>query len=129
MTLPVEMTVHLPMLMLVGVTSLPDCDGAERVGWRSPRSCTSAMMTVRPPKVILAVPVIAERRDTLFPESCTHVRLEMEETIRGQSSNAEIIEQWWSLKDTPRAWYGAAHRFDILAFRRDLARRRPRHSQ
>lgn len=69
MTLPVEMTVHRPMMMLVGVTSLPDDDGAARVGCRSPRSCTSAMMTVRPPSVMFAVPVIAERRETLLPES------------------------------------------------------------
>jgi hypothetical protein len=27
------------------------------------------MMTVRPPSVILAVPVMAERRETLLPES------------------------------------------------------------
>jgi hypothetical protein len=69
MTLPVEMTVHRPMLMLVGVTSLPDCDGTERVGCKSPRNCTSAMMTVRPPRVMFAVPVMAERRETLLPES------------------------------------------------------------
>jgi hypothetical protein len=69
MMLPVCMTVHLPMLMLVGVTSLPDCDGTARVGCRSPRSCTSAMMTVRPPSIMFAVPVIAARRETLLPES------------------------------------------------------------
>jgi len=57
------------MLMLVGVTSLPDDDGTARVGCKSPRSCTSAMMTVRPPRVMFAVPVIAERRETLLPES------------------------------------------------------------
>jgi hypothetical protein len=64
------MTVHRPMLMLMGVVSLPDCEGADRVGWRSPRSWTSAMMTVRPPRVMLAVPVMAARRETLLPESC-----------------------------------------------------------
>lgn len=69
MTLPVEITVHRPILILVGVTSLPDCEGADRVGWRSPRSCTSAMMTVRPPRVMFAVPVMADRLDTLLPES------------------------------------------------------------
>lgn len=69
MTLPVEMTVHRPILMLVGVLSFPDCDGAARVGCKSPRSCTSAMMTVRPPSVMFAVPVMAERRETLLPES------------------------------------------------------------
>lgn len=69
MTLPVEMTVHLPMLMLVGVTSFPVWEGVERVGCKSPRNCTSAMMTVRPPSVILAVPVIADRLETLLPES------------------------------------------------------------
>lgn len=69
MILPVEMTVHRPMLMLVGVTSLPDCEGTDRVGCRSPRNCTSAMITVRPPRVMLAVPVIAARRETLLPES------------------------------------------------------------
>lgn len=71
MTLPVDMTVHLPMLILVGVTSFPDCDGTARVGCKSPRSCTSAIITVRPPSVMLAVPVIAERRETLLPESCS----------------------------------------------------------
>jgi hypothetical protein len=30
-------------------------------------------MTVRPPRVMFAVPVIAERRETLLPESCYHV--------------------------------------------------------
>jgi hypothetical protein len=74
MTLPVEITVHRPILMLVGVTSLPDCDGTERVGCKSPRNCTSAMMTVRPPRVMFAVPVMAERRETLLPESCSHIR-------------------------------------------------------
>lgn len=58
------------MLMLVGVTSLPDCDGALRVGCKSPRSWTSAIMTVRPPRVMFAVPVMALRRETLLPESC-----------------------------------------------------------
>jgi hypothetical protein len=74
MTLPVEMTVHRPMLMLVGVTSLLDCDGTARVGCKSPRNCTSAMITVRPPRVMFAVPVIAERRETLLPESWPYVR-------------------------------------------------------
>lgn len=69
MTLPVEITVHRPILILVGVTSFPDCDGTARVGCKSPRNCTSAMMTVRPPRVMFAVPVIAERRETLLPES------------------------------------------------------------
>ena len=57
------------MEMEVGVTSLPDEEGTARVGWRSPRSWTSAMMTVRPPRVMLAVPVMALRRETLLPES------------------------------------------------------------
>lgn len=69
MTLPVEITVHRPIMILVGVTSFPEDDGTARVGCRSPRSCTSAMMTVRPPRVIFAVPVIAARRETLLPES------------------------------------------------------------
>lgn len=73
MTLPVDITVHRPMLILVGVTSLPEDDGTERVGCRSPRNCTSAMITVRPPNVMFAVPVIAERRETLLPESLLHV--------------------------------------------------------
>lgn len=74
MTLPVEMTVHRPMLILVGVTSLPGCDvGTARVGCKSPRSCTSAIITVRPPSVMFAVPVMAERRETLLPESLHQV--------------------------------------------------------
>lgn len=75
MTLPVETTVHRPMLILVGVTSLPEDDGTARVGCRSPRNCTSAMMTVRPPSVMFAVPVIAERRETLLPESLLYISL------------------------------------------------------
>lgn len=62
------------MMMLVDTASFPDCEAEERVGRRSPRSCTSAMITVRPPRVMLAVPVIAARRETLFPESCGAVR-------------------------------------------------------
>lgn len=73
-TLPVEMTVHRPILMLIGVVSFPDCEGMGRVGFRSPRSCTSAIMTVLPPKVMLAVPVMAALRETLLPESCDVVR-------------------------------------------------------
>lgn len=69
MTLPVEITVHLPMLILVGVTSLPELDGTGRVECKSPLRTTSAMITVRPPSVILAVPVMALRRETLLPES------------------------------------------------------------
>jgi len=70
MTLPVEMTVHRPMLILVGALSFPELDGEGRVEWRSPRKTTSAMMTVRPPSVMFAVPVMALLRETLLPESC-----------------------------------------------------------
>lgn len=69
MTHPVLTTVHLPMEMDVGVTSFPEDEGTERVGCRSPRKWTSAIITVRPPKVMLAVPVIADFRLTLLPES------------------------------------------------------------
>lgn len=86
MTLPVEMTVHRPILILVGVTSFPDCDGVERVGCKSPRNCTSAMITVRPPSVMFAVPVIAERLETLFPESCYLHISEVREAIQKRES-------------------------------------------
>lgn len=67
---PVQMTVHLPMLMAV-----VDCFAAafgsdDFVRVRSPRRCTSAMMTVLPPRVMLGVPLMFARRDTLLPLSC-----------------------------------------------------------
>jgi hypothetical protein len=61
------------MLIAVGVTSFPELAIA-RVECRSPRRCTSAMITVRPPRVMFAVPVMAARRETLLPESLGHVR-------------------------------------------------------
>lgn len=69
MTQPMEMTVQRPMMMLVEEPSRPDCEAEGRMGRRSPRSCTSAMITVRPPSWMLAVPVMAARRETLLPES------------------------------------------------------------
>jgi hypothetical protein len=36
---------------------------------KSPRRWTSAMMTVLPPRVMLGVPLILARRDTLLPLS------------------------------------------------------------
>lgn len=66
--MPVDMTVHFPMLILVGVPSFPD-DAVGRVECKSPRRTTSAMITVRPPRVMFAVPVMALRRETLLPES------------------------------------------------------------
>lgn len=57
------------MMMLVETASFPDAEADERVGRRSPRSWTSAIITVRPPRVMLAVPVMAARRETLLPES------------------------------------------------------------
>lgn len=74
MTLPVDMTVHRPIMMLVDEPSRPDCEAEERIGRRSPRSCTSAIITVRPPSWMFAVPVIAARRETLLPESWGGVR-------------------------------------------------------
>ena len=62
------------MLMLIGVVSRPDCDAVDLVGCRSPRSWTSAIITVRPPRVMLAVPVMAARRETLLPESWSEIR-------------------------------------------------------
>jgi hypothetical protein len=56
-------------MMLVEEPSRPDCEAEGRMGRRSPRSCTSAMITVRPPSWMLAVPVMAARRETLLPES------------------------------------------------------------
>jgi hypothetical protein len=56
------------MLILVGVPSFPD-DAVGRVECKSPRRTTSAMITVRPPRVMFAVPVMALRRETLLPES------------------------------------------------------------
>jgi hypothetical protein len=43
--------------------------GWGRVACRSPRRCTSDIITVRPPRVMFAVPVMALRRETLLPES------------------------------------------------------------
>lgn len=87
MTLPVEITVHRPMMMLVDEPSRPDCEAEERMGRRSPRSCTSAIMTVRPPSWMLAVPVMAARRETLLPESCDSVRNTEYESVRSSKSS------------------------------------------
>ena len=87
-TEPVETMVHLPMLMAVCAADFSlaeglaadegfsdeDEEGTGRVAWRSPRRCTSDIITVRPPKVMFAVPVMALRRETLFPESLREVR-------------------------------------------------------
>jgi len=68
------MMVQRPMAMLVDVdfdcveASLGSLGGFSRV--RSPRRTTSAWMTVRPPSVMLAVPEMLARRETLLPESC-----------------------------------------------------------
>lgn len=81
MTVPVLITVHLPITIAVGVllpapaplaAGFPSLVawGTLRVLCRSPRRWTSAMMTVRPPSVMFAVPVMAARRETLLPESC-----------------------------------------------------------
>jgi len=72
-TVPVEMIVQRPIAMLVDadllwlLASLGSGGGLSRV--RSPRSTTSAWMTVRPPRVMFAVPEMLARRDTLLPES------------------------------------------------------------
>jgi len=84
MTVPALMTVQRPMAMDVEdgcfavPLSLASAAGAEeeeeeeggglrRV--RSPRSTTSAWITVRPPSVMLAVPEMLARRETLLPLS------------------------------------------------------------
>lgn len=79
--LPVDTTVHFPMLMLVGVPSFPELEAVGRVECRSPRRTTSAMMTVRPPRVMFAVPVMALRRDTLLPESFQDVNYARKTTL------------------------------------------------
>ena len=82
MTVPVLMTVQRPMAMDVedgsfavplslaseaGAAAEEEEDGLRRV--RSPRSTTSAWITVRPPSVMLAVPEMLARRETLLPLS------------------------------------------------------------
>lgn len=74
-TLPVEIMVQRPIEMAVwaggGLEDVVlELLGTGRVACRSPRRCTSDIITVRPPRVMLAVPVMALRRDTLLPESC-----------------------------------------------------------
>ena len=73
-TEPVEMTVQRPIDMAVCAGGafwglVDDGAGAGRVACRSPRRWTSDIITVRPPRVMFAVPVMALRRDTLLPES------------------------------------------------------------
>lgn len=79
MTVPVEMMVQRPMAIEVLVVldasfaaslealSEVDVGGLRRV--RSPRRTTSAWITVRPPRVMLAVPEMLALRETLLPES------------------------------------------------------------
>lgn len=72
-THPAPTTVQRPMLMALAAeegADLPSADVSEDLKrCRSPRRCTSAIMTVRPPRVMLAVPEIWARRETLLPES------------------------------------------------------------
>ena len=80
MTVPVLMTVQRPIAMDVedgcfaAPPSLVSAVDAEEEGGglrrvRSPRSTTSAWITVRPPSVMLAVPEMLARRETLLPLS------------------------------------------------------------
>jgi hypothetical protein len=72
----VDIMVDLPMLMAVVLLLLldeEDLGSAEEevfVRVRSPRRCTSGMSTVRPARVMLGVPEMRARRETLLPESC-----------------------------------------------------------
>jgi hypothetical protein len=68
---PVDTMVHRPMLIDVVdcFAAFGSVDGSfGRV--RSPRRCTSAMITVLPPRVMLGVPEMLALRDTLLPLSC-----------------------------------------------------------
>jgi hypothetical protein len=71
MTVPVATMVCLPMLIEVIAWGLVDAAfGSEDfVRVRSPLRWTSAIITVLPPRVILAVPEILARRETLLPLS------------------------------------------------------------
>jgi hypothetical protein len=73
MTAPDATIVHRPMAIAVldvfAAFGSEEDDGFERV--RSPRSWASAMITVLPASVMLGVPLMAARRETLLPESCT----------------------------------------------------------
>ena len=78
MTVPMLMTVQRPMAMDVedgcfaALLSLVSEANEEEGGLRrvrSPRSTTSAWITVRPPSVMLAVPEMLARRETLLPLS------------------------------------------------------------
>lgn len=70
MTEPVATTVQRPILMevLETLAALGSEEGG-LVRVKSPRRWTSAMMTVLPPRVMLGVPLILARRDTLLPLS------------------------------------------------------------
>jgi hypothetical protein len=64
---PMAMDVELDLAASLEEPSLLSEGGLRRV--RSPRRTTSAWMTVRPPSVMLAVPEMLARRETLLPES------------------------------------------------------------
>ena len=77
-TAPLATIVHRPIAIAVldcfaaaalgsALDEVDDEDGLDRV--KSPRSCASAMMTVLPARVMLGVPLMAARRETLLPES------------------------------------------------------------
>lgn len=77
MVVPGEMMVHRPMLMVLlccedeGALLPPEalCEDDDLRRCRSPRRTTSDWMTVLPPSVMLAVPLMWARRETLLPES------------------------------------------------------------
>jgi hypothetical protein len=75
---PVLMIVHFPILIAVvlvfSLASFVSEAGVGRERTRSPRRRTSVMRTVLPARVMLGVPVIRARRETLFPESYSIVR-------------------------------------------------------
>lgn len=76
MTVPVAMMVCFPMLMEVMAWGFPAAAFGSEVFVlvKSPRRWTSAIITVLPPSVMLAVPEMFARRETLLPLSCENVR-------------------------------------------------------
>jgi hypothetical protein len=91
MTEPVEMMVHRPILIdVLDVLDALGSDEGALVRVRSPRRWTSAMITVLPPRVMLGVPVIFARRDTLFPLSYGETAVRKERIVRHMYSAVNL---------------------------------------
>lgn len=92
MTAPQATMVQRPIAMAVedcfaALGSVVEDEVFDRV--RSPRSWASAIITVLPARVMLGVPLMAARRETLLPESCG---------LRFSTGNVETGQKEWSLR-------------------------------